>query len=190
MAELFAHYRTRLRQMVRLRLDRRLQGQVDPSDVLDQAYLDFTGHVPEYVGAPGSPFFLWLRLLTGQKVVDAHRQHLGMVDASQEVSLYRGALPQASSISLAAQLLGRMTSASEDVHRAEMQTQVQEVLNTMDLLDREVLVLRHFEMLGNDEAAAVLDISKAVASNRYIRALKRLKELLAALPGFSGTNPK
>jgi RNA polymerase sigma-70 factor (ECF subfamily) len=192
LAQLFQHYRDRLRQMVRLRLDRRLQGRLDPSDVLQEAYLDFARRLPEYAADPSRPFYIWLRFLTGQRLIDLHRQHLGakMRDAGQEVSLYRGALPQASSVSLAAQLLGRLTSASRAAIRAESQLKVQEALNSMDPMDREVLTLRHFEMLSNDEAAAVLGIKKAGASNRYVRALKRLKEILAALPGYGNQAPQ
>jgi RNA polymerase sigma-70 factor (ECF subfamily) len=186
LAEVFALYRDRLRQMVRLRLDRRLQGRLDASDVLQEAYLDFARRLPDYAREPNMPVYLWLRFLTGQRLIDLHRQHLGakMRDAGQEVSLYRGALPQASSVSLAAQLLGRLTSASQAAVRAETQIRVQEALNRMDAMDREVLALRHFEMLSNDETAAVLVLSKTAASNRYVRALKRLKEVLAAVPGF------
>ena len=103
-AELFARYRERLRGMVRLRLDRRLQGRLDPSDVLQEAYLEMSRAIAEYLRAPGMPFFVWLRLLTGRKLQALHRHHLGTRgrDAGREVSLYRGALPQASSVSLAA----------------------------------------------------------------------------------------
>ncbi len=104
--------------------------------------------------------------------------------AGQEVSLYRGALPAASSVSLANQLLGRLTSPTQAAVRAEMQLRLQEALNTMDLLDREVLILRHFEELSNSETAEVLGIQKAAASKRYVRALTRLKEILNAIPGF------
>jgi RNA polymerase sigma-70 factor (ECF subfamily) len=137
------------------------------------------------------PVFLWLRFLTGQKLIDLHRQHLGakMRDAGQEVSLYRGALPLASSASLAAQLLGRLTSASQAAMRAELQLRVQEALNGMEPLDREILTLRHFEMLTNEETATVLDIKKSAASNRYVRALKRLKDILAQLPEFKDEFP-
>jgi RNA polymerase sigma-70 factor (ECF subfamily) len=185
LAAVFESHRDRLRQMVRLRLDRRLQGRLDPSDVLQEAYLDFARRLPDYAREPDMPFYLWLRFLTGQRLIDLHRQHLGaqMRSAGQEVSLYRGALPQASSASLAAQLLGRLTSASRAAIRAETQLRVQEALNRMDAIDREVLALRHFEMLTNDEAAAVLGIKKAAASNRYIRALRRLKEILGGMPG-------
>jgi len=186
LAELFARYRDRLRRMVKLRLDRRLQGRVDASDVLQDAYLDVAQRAAEYAASPTMPVFLWLRFLTGQRLLMVHRRHLGakMRDAGQEVSLYRGALPQASSVSLAAQLLGRMTSPSLAAVRAEMQLKLQEALNGMDPIDREVLTLRHFEELSNAETAAVLGLRKAAASNRYVRALKRLKDVLLTTPGF------
>jgi RNA polymerase sigma-70 factor (ECF subfamily) len=185
--ELFSRYRDRLRAMVRLRLNRRLQGRVDPSDVLQEAYLEVCKGFAEYARAPTLPFFLWLRHLTGQKLIAVHRQHLGaqMRDADREVSLHRGALPQASSASLAAQLLGRLTSPTQAALRAELQVRIQEALNSMEPLDREVLALRHFEMLSNAEAAQVLGLKKSAASNRYIRALGRLKDILAALPDLA-----
>jgi RNA polymerase sigma-70 factor (ECF subfamily) len=184
--ELFSRYRDRLRAMVRLRLNRRLQGRVDPSDVLQEAFLEISKGFADYVRQPPMPFFLWLRYITGQKLIAAHRQHLGaqMRDAGQEVSLYRGALPQASSVSLAAQLMGRLTTASHAAMRAETQIRLQEVLNSMDPMDREILALRHFEMLSNGETAQILGIKKSAASNRYMRALKRLKEIVAGIPGL------
>jgi RNA polymerase sigma-70 factor (ECF subfamily) len=90
----------------------------------------------------------------------------------------------ASSVSLAAQLLGKFTSVSAAAVRAELQVRLQTVLNGLDPLDREVLALRHFEELSNAETAEVLGIGKSAASNRYIRALKRLKEILSTMPGF------
>jgi RNA polymerase sigma-70 factor (ECF subfamily) len=182
---LFVRHRDRLRRMVRLRLDRRLLGRVDPSDVLQEAYLDIARRAEDYLANPTMPPFLWLRFLTAQKLMVLHRQHLGfqLRDAGREISLHRGAIPQATSVSLAQQLLGRMTSASQAAIRAELQTRLQVVLNGMDPLDREVLALRHFEELSNAETAQVLGLQKAAASNRYMRALKRLKDLLDALPG-------
>jgi RNA polymerase sigma-70 factor (ECF subfamily) len=186
LAELFDRYRERLRQMVRLRLDRRLYGRLDPSDVLQETYLALAKRFPEYAAKPELPFFLWLRWLTGQKLIYLHRHHLGtkMRDAGQEVSLYRGALPQASSESLAAQLLGKLTSPSRAAIRAETQIRIQEAINSMDPMDREVLALRHFEMLSNEETAKVLGISNKAASNRYVRALERLKEILSVFQGL------
>jgi RNA polymerase sigma-70 factor (ECF subfamily) len=108
-----------------------------------------------------------------------------MRDAGREVSLYRGALPQASSASLAQQLLAGLTSPTQAAVRAELQIQLQEALNSMDAVDREVVVLRHFEELNNVETAQVLGIEQAAASKRYIRAIRRLKAILDRLPGFN-----
>src|SRR5215470_17233679 len=170
LAALWERHRKRLRQMVRLRLDRRLQGRVDPSDVLQEAYIDMAERLPDYVrDRPFAPY-LWLRLVAGQRLMQIHRRHLGaaMRDAGREVSLYRGALPQASSVSLAAQLLGRFTTASQAIVRAEVQLQLQAALNGMDPIDREIIALRHFEELSNAEAAEVLGLETSAASKRYI----------------------
>ena len=186
LTDLFEQHRERLTQMVRLRMDRRLQGRVDAADVLQEAYLECAKRFADYRENPSMPLFLWVRFLTGQKLIDLHRKHLGtkVRDVGQEVSLYRDALPQASSVSLAAQLLGRLTSASGVAIRVETQVRVQEALNSMDPMDREVLTLRHFEMLTNEETAQVLGLKKTAASNRYIRALKRFKEVVANVPGL------
>jgi len=186
LAELFQHYRGRLRQMVWLRLDRRLHRRVDPSDILQESYLDLARRLPEYLAKPTMPFFLWLRLVTGQRLLMVHRQHFGTQkrDIDQEVSLFAGPLPQASSASLAAHLLGRLTMPSQAAVRAELQLRLQEALNQMEPIDREILTLRHFEELSNSETAQALGLQKAAASNRYVRALKRLREVLASNPGF------
>jgi RNA polymerase sigma-70 factor, ECF subfamily len=185
LTELFIRRRERLRRMVRLRLDRRLLGRVDPSDVLQEAYLDVSRRAGEYLANPTMSPFLWLRFLTAQRLAILHRQHLGVQarDVGRELSLHRGPYPQATSISLAHQLLGRLTSASQAAVRAELQTRLQVVLNGMDAIDREVLALRHFEELTNAETADVLALQKSAASNRYIRALRRLKEILDSMPG-------
>jgi RNA polymerase sigma-70 factor (ECF subfamily) len=179
-------FRERLRRLVRLRLDRRLQGRVDPSDVLQEAFVDFQTRAGDYLKQPDMPFFLWLRFLTGQRLQLLHRHHLGtqMRDAGREVSLHRGAMPQATSVSLAAQLLGRFTSVTQAVQRAEMQLILQEAINAMDPIDREILALRHFEELSNEETAQVLGIKSSAASSRHIRALKRLRGALRTTPGF------
>ena len=184
-SELVARHRERLRRMVALRMDRRLQRRIDASDVIQEAYLEAWTRLAEYLRAPTMPFFLWLRFLTAQRLVTLHRKHLGvqMRDPAVEVSLYHGGLPQTSSAALAAQLLGRDTRPSEAAIRAEMRVRLQEALNSMDPLDREILALRHFEQLSRAEIAHLLRIQDTAVSKRYIRALKRLKDLLSSLPG-------
>jgi RNA polymerase sigma-70 factor (ECF subfamily) len=182
LGELFRLHRPRLRRMVQIRLEPRLKGRIDPSDVLQDTYLELSRALSRYLENPKLPFFLWLRYLTGKKLQAIHRHHLGtqMRDARREVSLHASALPQASSESLATQLLGRLTSPSQAAMRAELRMRVQKALDGMALLDREVLALRHLEQLSNIEAAQILGLTEAGASNRYVRALRRLKSILTS----------
>ena len=168
-----------------MRIDQRLRGRIDPSDVIQEALLEATSRLESYQRQSSMPFFLWLRFLTLQKLLVLHRRHLGTQkrDATREVSIYHRETPQASSAALAAQLLGRQSSPSQAAQRAELRNRIHDGLDRMEPIDREVLVLRHFEELTNSEAAQVLEISPTAANNRYIRALKRLKKILASTAG-------
>jgi RNA polymerase sigma-70 factor (ECF subfamily) len=178
LAELLGAHRERLRRMVELRLDARLRARIDASDVLQEAFLDVARDLDAYLADPKLPPLLWLRLHVGRRLTTLHRQHLGtrMRDAGLEVSLYRGALPEASSAALASMLLGRHTTPTQAAQRAERMLR-------LDPIDREVLALRHFEQLGRAEVAQVLGITQETGAKRYFRALKRLKDALATLPG-------
>jgi RNA polymerase sigma-70 factor (ECF subfamily) len=180
---LFARYRQRLKQMIQLRLHRALSSRVDASDVLQEAYLDAAARLDDFLASDNSSFYLWLRRITYHKIIDVHRRHLGAQarDARMEISLHRGPLPCVSSMSLAAQLLGRFTSPSDAAVKAEMRLAIQKALNQLDELDREVLALRHFEQLTNAQVAAELELEPSTASKRYRRALKRMQETLKAL---------
>lgn len=182
----FDAHRHRLKWMVRLRLNRRLAGRVDDSDVLQEAFADAARKLPEYARAPKAPLFLWLRRLTALKLAEIHRRHLGaqIRDADREVTLHRGGLPAADSVSLAAQLLGKLTSPSRAVVKVETRLMVQDALNAMDPIDREVLAMKHFEQLSTSEIAEALGLSKAGAGSRYLRAIKRLRTILEQVPGF------
>jgi len=182
---LLTRHEDRLQRMVAFRLDQRLQGRIDPLDVVQEAFLEASEHRAEFFRNPSITFLLWMRGIVGNKLRELHRFHLGtkMRNASREVSLYRGTMPEASSAALAAQLLGHATRPSEAAVRAEVKIRLQEALNVMDPIDREVIALRHFEQLTPAETAHVLGIKEKAAGMRYLRALKRLKDILAALPG-------
>ena len=183
----FMEHWDRLHRLVQARLDRRLHGRVNPSDVLQEAYLEVVRSMPGYLSNPRAPFFVWLRHITVVKLMALHRKHLGthVRDAGRDVHL-GGAGSQTSSVALAALLLGRLTSPSQAAARVELQVRVQDALNSLDPLDREVLSLRHFEQLTNTETARTLGLSVAAASNRYVRALKRLRPILLNGPGILG----
>jgi RNA polymerase sigma-70 factor (ECF subfamily) len=181
LAELYSRHRDTLRRMVTFRLDHRLSGRVSPSDVLQEAFLDAVKRLAHYFEKPDLPFLGWLRLVVGQRLVDVHRQHLGakIRDAGQEIPIAGGAWPAAGSACLVSHLAGNLTSPSGAAVRNESLARLEEALNAMDPIDREVLALRHFEELSNNDVAAILGIEKAAASKRYVRALARLKDVLA-----------
>jgi RNA polymerase sigma-70 factor, ECF subfamily len=185
LSEIFARYRDRLCRMVAVRLDWRLRARIDASDVVQDAYLEVATRLPEYLREPKLPLFLWLRLVVGERLTTLHRHHLGtrMRDAGREVALYRDPMPAASSAALAAQLLGDDTSPSEAAVRAERLMRLREALQALEPIDREILALRHFEQLNRAETARVLGIEESAAAKRYVRALKRLKDVLADMPG-------
>jgi RNA polymerase sigma-70 factor (ECF subfamily) len=175
----------RLRRMVAFRLDQRLQGRVDPSDVLQDAYLEAWRDLGSYLERPEIPFFLWLRGIAGNKLRELHRHHLDaqMRDPRREVSIRGGAMAETTTTAMAAELLGDLTRASEAAVRLELKARLQEALEAMDPLDREVLALRHFEQLSPGETARVLGIKEKAAGMRYVRALRRLKGILDGLGG-------
>ncbi len=183
--EFLARHRDRLRRMVALRLDERLRGRIDPSDVIQEAFLEASARHADYAReADPMPPFLWLRFLALQRLQITHRRHLGTRarDAGREISVHGVASPAASSAAIAAHLLGHETRPSEALMRAERKLRLQEALNAMDVLDREVIVLRNFEQLTNQECARALGLAESAATKRYIRALRRLKEILTAFP--------
>lgn len=177
LAGLFARWRPRLEWLVELRLDPHLRGRLDPADVLQEAWLDVSKRFEGWVEKPDMPLFLWVRFLTAQKLLELHRRHGAQQrDARREVALQAG--PSASTIALAEHLAGSVSSPSRGVARQETLARVRAALDELEEIDREVLVLRHFEELSNNEIAELLGITKAGASNRYVRALKRLREAL------------
>ncbi len=186
LADFYSQHRERLWRMVNFRLDKRLVGRVDADDVLQEAYLDAAQRMHHYLDDPSMSFFVWLRLVVKQTLIDIHRRHLGaqMRDASREVSMHVGGYSQATSISLAAHLLGSFTSPSQLAVKDEMVKQLEAAIEKMDPIDQEILALRHFEELTNSEVAEVLSIQQKAASIRYVRAVARLKDVLAKVPGF------
>ena len=185
LAAVFSHYRERLRRIVRFRLDYRLAGRVSDSDVLQEAFIAAAKRIEHFQQHDEMSPFLWLRLVTGQQLIDLHRQHVQaeMRDVRKEVSLQHHGPSPHTSLAIAAQLAGSMTAASEVVARAERIDRLEATLNQMDEIDREVIALRHFEELSNVETAKVLNIETSAASKRYLRAMARLAELMKEFTG-------
>ena len=187
LAELFSRERERLWRIVHFRLAEPLRGRLGPEDVLQEAFVSASQRLPHYAASPASSPFIWLRMIVNQTLIDLHRQHLGaqMRDAAREVSIDNVPYAQATSASVAIQLVGVFTSPSGAAARADVFSLVQAAIEQMDPIDREVLALRHFEELRNSEVAEALGIEQKAASIRYIRALRRLKEILAQVPDLA-----
>lgn len=183
LAEWFTNHREHLRRMVGFRLDDRLAQRIDPSDVLQEAFINARMRMREADEKFAGASLLWLRQITEQTLIDLHRRHLGAKkrSAGREVSLAAKGVGETTSLSLAAVLASGDSSPSHAAIRQERRDRLNDALDQMDAVDREILALRHGEELSNVEAAELLGLSPTAASNRYIRALKRLKPLLKPL---------
>ena len=186
LAELFAKHRDRLWRIAGFRLPDRLRTRVDPEDVLQEAYLAAARRLEHYGAEAKFSPFVWLRMIVNQTLIDTYRRHVGakMRDLEREVHIEACRYAQATSASLAIHLVGHQTSPSQAAARAELLSQVEQAMESMDPIDREVLALRHFEELTNGEVAEVLGIQQKAASIRYVRAMRRLKTVLERVPGF------
>lgn len=182
LGDLFEHHRVKLHRIVHFRMDPRLKGRLDADDVIQEAFIEASQRFEDYKDNQDMPFFLWLRFITIQKLFQMHRKHLGVQarNAGREISIFASPTPQATSAVLAAHLLGKHTSPSLAAMRNEATSKVEQALNSMNEMDREILALRRFERLKNAEVAKLLNITTTAASNRYIRALERLQKEVGA----------
>lgn len=188
LAEMYSLVRERLRRVIDFRLDYRLGGRVSQSDVLQDTYVRAAQRIDSYLQKPEMPFFVWLRLEANQRLHEIHRFHFGAEkrDIRREVKLGAkgGERAGETSVQLAAHIVAQMTSASGLFQKAQQIEALEKTLSEMNDTDREVIALRHFEELSNIETAKVLDIAPEAASKRYIRALKRLKEIMQQHAAF------
>ena len=184
LAELFGHCRARLRQTIQLRMGTELAVRFDPSDVLQEVYLEATRKIDRYVKAPEVSPFVWLRGLTWDRLCRLQRHHLG-TECRAAVREIR--LPDHSSATLVQQLLAPVAGPRTAAVTRELRDRVHHALDLLDDTDREVILMRHFEEMSNDEVAEVLGLSPSAATMRHGRALMRLKEILESFfsPGAS-----
>lgn len=183
---LWGYYRPRLQRFVRLRMDNRMATRVDPSDVLQEAYLDAQRQVPAYLRDARVAPFVWLRRLVEERLANTHRHHLGAKcrTARREISL-----PKDASVALGSRLLAAGPNPSARMRQEECCRRVQQALEKLRPDDREVILMRHFEEMSNQEVAQALGLTESGATMRYGRALVRLKEILLAESGSWRTGP-
>ena len=180
LGDLLEKHRGRLLRMVELRMDPALKARIGASDVLQEANIEIASRLDGYLENPRMPFFLWVRFITAQRLLKMRRFHVGAQkrSASREVSADAPMGPSASAVALVDHLIASGVTPSLAIATDEYRRQLMEALDEMNPMDREVLVLRHFEEMSNQDAARALGIQTDAASKRYIRALERLAGVL------------
>ena len=179
--QLLAKHREPIRRMIDLRLDPAIGQRLDASDVVQEVLIEANRRLQDYLKAPSMPFHLWLRHIAKDHIIDAHRRHhqAQKRGVNREQPMHRPAWADRSSLDLAAQLLDQDLTPASAAIQQEMQRRLREAIAQLDEDDREVILMRHYEMLANQEVASSLGLTEAAASMRYLRAVRKLRDLLA-----------
>lgn len=173
---LFERHRESVRKLIALRMDRQMVRRVDASDVVQDVLIEAAARLREYLADPQLPFHLWLRGLAQDRMIDLHRRHRAQKrDVSREQPLAAGAQFDRSSFNLAAQLADAGLTPAAAAIKEELEQRFWSAIDRLDDSDREIILMRHAEHLGNSEAAAALGLSPAAAGMRYLRAIRRLR---------------
>jgi RNA polymerase sigma-70 factor (ECF subfamily) len=181
---LLERHREALRRMIAMRMDQKLARRVDASDIVQDVLVEANRRLADYLERTRMPFHLWLRHLARDRLIDAHRMHRGAARRSldREQPLERPETDERSAFDLAASLRDReLTPAAAATHH-ELEQRFQAAIEVLDDTDREVILMRHFEQLTNGEVAETLELSEAAAGMRYLRAMRRLRNLLQERP--------
>jgi RNA polymerase sigma-70 factor (ECF subfamily) len=178
---LLARHREAVRRMIDLRLDPAIVQRVDASDVVQDVLLEVSRRLRDYLQNPAMPFHLWLRHIAKDHLIDAHRKHhqAQKRGVHREQPLARPAWAEQSSLDLVAQLIDQEPTPASAAIRRELERRLHEALSGLDEDDREMILMRHFEQLANQEVASALGLTEAAASMRYLRAIRRLRDLMA-----------
>ncbi|MCA9268340.1 MAG: sigma-70 family RNA polymerase sigma factor [Planctomycetales bacterium] len=173
-------HRDALRRLVQMRLDRRVQQRVDVSDVVQDVMIEASQRLAAYLANPVMPFHLWLRHMTRDRIIDMHRRHRVSAKRSvdREQPLAVNATNDRSTIELAAQICDAELTPAAAATMRELAARFEAAIEDLDEKDREVVLMRHFEQLSNQEVAQALGLSEPAASMRYLRAIRRLRELI------------
>ena len=177
---LMDRHRDAVRRMIQMRLDHAVARRVDASDVVQDVMLEASQRLQDYLKNPGMPFHLWLRQLAKDRIIDMHRRHRGAqrrsVDREQNMSGL--GKDEQSAADLVALLRDAELTPAAAALRKEMEERFMVALDQLEENDREIIVMRHFEHLGNSDVAEALGLSPPAAGMRYLRAIRRMKEIL------------
>jgi RNA polymerase sigma-70 factor (ECF subfamily) len=178
---LLDRHRVALRRMIEMRLDRRIQQRVDASDIVQEVLIEANRRLQRYLDDPAMPFHLWLRQMARDRIIDAHRRHRvsGKRSVDREQAMVAPGAMDRSTLELAGQLCDPEMTPAAAATMQELQRRFEAALETMDDHDREIVLMRHFEQLSNQDVAKALGLTEPAASMRYLRAIRRLRKLLS-----------
>jgi RNA polymerase sigma-70 factor (ECF subfamily) len=178
--ELLDRHRDSLRRMINLRLDQRIKRRIDVSDVVQEVLVEASRRLKDYLANPSMAFHLWIRQIAKDRIIDAHRRHRvsakRSVDREQPLAA-AGAVDQ-STMDLAGQLCDQQLTPAAAATQRELAVHVQGAIERLHENDRDIILMRHYEQLSNQEIAAALGLTEPAASMRYLRALRRLRIVL------------
>ena len=184
--QLMDRHRNSLRRMIQLRLDQRISQRVDVSDVIQDVLMEANRRLTDYLSNPVIPFHLWIRQIAKDRIIDAHRRH--RVSAKRSIDREqpqpgKGPLDQ-STIELANQFRDQALTPAAAATQRELAQQIESAVQMLHDNDREIILMRHYEQLSNQEIAQSLGLTEPAASMRYLRALKRLREVIEGMPSL------
>ena len=178
---LLEKHRGSVRRLVQLRLDRKVQRRVDVSDVVQDVMIEASSRLEKYLADPSMAFHLWLRQIARDRIIDTYRRHRGSakrnIDREQPIRMSAG--PDQSTIELAAQLCDPQLTPAAAATQREIALKVEQAIDRLGSQDREIILMRHYEHLSNAEIAEVMGLNPPATSMRYLRAVRRLREILA-----------
>jgi RNA polymerase sigma-70 factor (ECF subfamily) len=182
--KLLQRHREALRRMIAMRLDKKIQQRVDASDIVQDVLVDANRRLQDYLAKPVMPFHLWLRHMARDRIIDAHRRHRGSAKRSvdREQGMFAAANQDRSTVELVAQLCDSELTPAAAATMHELQVRFEAAIEQLGEQDQEIVLMRHFEHLTNQEAAMALDLTEPAASMRYLRAMRRLRDLLNEPP--------
>jgi RNA polymerase sigma-70 factor (ECF subfamily) len=174
---LLQRHRSAVQRLVHMRLDNRIRQRVGVSDVVQDVMIEANRRIDRYLENPGIEFHLWIRQITKDRIIDAHRRHRATSKRSvdREHRLYQGGGVNHSTMNLANQLRDDDLTPAAQATRKEMADRMEDALLELNDVDRDIIIMRHYEQLSNDEVSRALDLKPAAASMRYLRALRKLR---------------
>jgi RNA polymerase sigma-70 factor (ECF subfamily) len=178
--QLLTQFRDSLRRMIALRLDPALTARLDASDVVQDVMVEANRRLDDYLRSGTMPFHLWLRHIAKDHVIDAHRKHRKAQRRSidREQSLVPRGLSDHSSIEMMGQILDQELTPATAAIRQEMEQRLASAIGQLEEDDREIILMRLYEQLSNQEIAAVYGLTEPAAAMRYLRAVRRLQTML------------